>query len=184
VAARRSTKKQSTGIAEKLQTALPRNSMRRVAVGFVLILAVLLPLSLFSAGWSGWGPITGAIATTAGASARMVGIPATVDGNVIHTPTRDLQVDPQCTAVDLLCVFAALVLAYPLKWRLRLIALVLGAIVLQVANIVRLVGVAWVSEFLAGRSFDMVHDYLFEFGMVFVVMMMWAVWLSLARRSA
>jgi exosortase/archaeosortase family protein len=188
VAARRAKPKQQAakrqGIAERLRSVVPRNSVRRVAVVFVLILGVLLPLALFSGGWAGWGPITRTVAGWAGACMRAVGIKATVEGNVILLPSRSLSVDPQCTAVDLLAVYTALVLAYPLRWKMRLLALVLGAVVLQVANIARLVGVAWASEVLVGRSFYVVHDYLFEFGMVFVVLMMWAAWLSFAQRSA
>jgi len=171
------------GLAERLSLALPKNSIRRVAVVFVLILAVLLPISMFSAGWSGWAPVTGAIAAIAGACARFVGLPAVVSGSNIVMPTRTLAVDPQCTAVDLFVVYAALVLAYPLKWKMRLAALAAGAVVLQVFNVLRLIGVAWAAEALNGMQFNLVHDYLFEFGMVFVVMMMWAVWLSLASRQ-
>jgi exosortase/archaeosortase family protein len=95
----------------------------------------------------------------------------------------NLAVDPQCTAVDLLAVYAAMVLAYPLPWRQRVFALAAGAVVLQVANIGRLVGVAWASNVFAGRAFYLVHDYLFQFAMVFVVLITWAVWLTVARRA-
>jgi len=185
MAKRSAHKKQQTRQAGRvLERLLPRNSVHRVAAVFVLLLAVLLPLALFSAGWSGWGPITGAIAATAGAASRLVGLPVVVQGNLMQLPSRTLAVDPQCTAVDLLVVYAALVLAYPIAWKKRLLALATGAAVLEVINIFRLVGVAWASEVLADRQFTLVHDYLFEFGMVFVVMMMWAVALSVAKQNA
>lgn len=168
------------GITEGLRSALSRNSVRGVAVVFVLLLAVLLPLELFSGGWSGWGPITRTVAATAGALSRIVGIDATVDGNIIRLQSRNLAVDPECTAVDLLAIFAALVLAYPLRWTRKLFALATGGIVIELVNIGRLVGVAWASETLGDNQFHVLHDYLFEFGMVFLVMMIWAVWLSLA----
>ena len=177
-------KSKESPVANFVRDFAPRNSVRRVAIIFVVVLGVLLTISLLSGRWSGWVPITNGIAAVAGGTARALGIPATVEGNLIRTPTRTLAVDPQCTAVDLLAVYAALILAYPLKWKMRLVALVVGAIVLQVANIARLVGVAWAAVLVNGRSFDLVHDYLFEFAMVFVVMMMWAVWLTLARRTA
>lgn len=151
---------------------------------FLLILAILLPLSLFSGGWAGWAPITHAVAGAARAGARLLGTDAAVQGNLILLPSRTLEVDPQCTAVDLMAVYAALVLAYPFAWTKRLAALLVGSVMLQVANIVRLVAVAWVAGFLDQRSFMLVHDYLFEFAMVFVVLMMWAVSLSLAKRTS
>lgn len=158
--------------------------MRRVVSVFVLILAVLLPLSLFSGGWSGWLPITHVLAAAAGSASRMAGLDAVVEGSSILLPSRTLVVDPQCTAVDVLIVYVAIVLAYPIAWRKRLLALVTGAAVLQTANLIRLVGVAWASEALSDRAFYLVHDYLFEFGMVFVMLLMWAASLSYARRTA
>jgi exosortase/archaeosortase family protein len=86
--------------------------------------------------------------------------------------------------VTLLVVYLALIFAYPVSTRMRILAIVIGVPFLMVANIARIVAVAVASELLTGRSFYMVHDYLFELAMVFVVMMMWAVWLSLARNNA
>ena len=163
---------------------MPRNSVRRVVLVFVLILAVVLPITMLSTGWQGWGPITGATAAVGGACARILGIEATVEGNLIRLPSRSLSIDPGCTAIPLLAIYIALVLAYPVRWSMRLLAIAVGTPLLLAVNIVRLVGVAWASELLAGRSFYMVHDYLFEVGMVFVALMMWAVWLSFARRPA
>lgn len=176
--------KKRASAAGWLRRTLPKNSPQRVAVAFVAILAVFLPFALFSGGWAGWKPITETIAAAGAAGARAVGIHAIATGNLIVLSTRSLSIDPQCTAVTLLAVYAALVLAYPLRWRDRLIALAVGAIVLQLANVGRLVGVAWASELLADKRFYIVHDYLFEFGMVFLVLLMWVVWLSIARRTA
>lgn len=158
----------------------PRNSVVRIAAVFLAVLALLLPLSMFSAAWTGWAPVTAAIAGTAGALARAVGIHAQVTRNLILLPARTLEVDPECTAVDLFVVYSALVLAYPLRWSVRFIALVAGALAIQLFNLARLVAVAWAAVALSGTEFTLVHDYLFEFGMVFVIMAMWAVLISRA----
>jgi len=155
-----------------------------VAVIFVVIHTAFLSVVSFSGGWSGWRPITGAVAATAGACSRLVGVDAIVEGNVICLPSANLTVDPQCTAVTLLAIYGALVLAYPIAWKTRLLALAAGTVVLQVVNVVRLVGVAWASEVVADKWFYLLHDYLFEFGMVFVVMLMWMAALSIAKRTA
>jgi exosortase/archaeosortase family protein len=168
----------------RLRTLLPRNSVRRVAVTFVLLLAVLLPLTMFSGAWRGWSVLTGATAAVSGAAARGIGLNATVSGSVISLPSRSLVIDIQCTAVALLAIYIALVLAYPVGARMRILAVAVGIPVLVAANIARIVGVAVASEHLVGRTFYMVHDYLFESVMVLVVLMMWAVWLSFARRNA
>ena len=175
--------KKRTAIAEWLHSVLPRNSVKRVVVTYLLILAVLMPPTMTSSSWPVWTPVTHAIALVAGGAARMIGVPAVVTGHLIALPTRTLSVDPACTAFVLFVVFASIVLAYPVRWSLRLIALLLGAIVLQAFNIARLVAVAWAAGVLSGSSFAIMHDYLFEVGMVFVVIAMWAVWLSVVQRT-
>ncbi len=170
--------------ASLIQRTLPARSVRRVVAVFVSLLAVLLTVTNFSGDWAAWTWITSGIAATAGAGARLFGIPATVAGNTILLPSRSLLVEPQCTAATLAVVYTALVVAYPVSWKKRLIALAIGLPLLQVANILRLIGVAYASQLLAGDAFYIVHDYLFEFGMMLVVFVMWAVWLSNARTSA
>ncbi len=180
----RSSKDKQRPLSQRLGTVLPRNSIRRVAVIFVLILVVVLPITMFSDGWQGWDVLTGATATVSGAGARAVGLQATVVGSMIMLPSRSLRIDPQCTAVTLLAVYVALIFAYPVSSRMRLLAILVGVPVLIVANIARIVAVAVAAQFLTGRAFYMVHDYLFELAMVFVVLMMWAVWLSVVRKTA
>jgi exosortase/archaeosortase family protein len=180
----RSSKGKRRSLSALLGAVLPRNSIRRVAVVFVLILAVLLPFTMFSDGWRGWDTLTRATATVSGAGARAVGLQATVVGSMITLPSRSLRIDPGCTAVTLLAVYVALVLAYPVGNRMRLLAILVGVPVLIAANIARIVAVAVAAEFLTGRAFYMVHDYLFELAMVLVVLMMWVVWLSVARKTA
>jgi exosortase/archaeosortase family protein len=181
MASHRGTRKRP-GALQWLQGALPRNSVRRVAVVFVVLLAVSLAVLTLARGWSGWRAITGVTASVGGSSARFFGVNATVTGNLIQLPSRSLSVDPACTAVTLLALYVALVLAYPVSWNMRFLAIAVGTPVLFLANIARLVGVAWASELLTDKPFYLVHDYLFEFGMVFVVMLMWVVWLSFASR--
>ena len=175
--------RRTPNLQTRARTLLPRNSVQRVAVVFVLLLVVMLPLSMFSADWSGWNTITGTTAAMAARSARAVGIDAQVSGSFILLPSRTLAIDPECSAVTLMVVYIALVLAYPLAWHMRLLALLIGIPLLAVANLARIVGVAYASEMLSDRPFYMVHDYLFEVGMLLLVVAMWAVWLSVARTS-
>jgi exosortase/archaeosortase family protein len=183
VSARRS-KDDRKEVPGRIERVLPHNSVRRVAVVFVILLAVFLPLTTLNGAWSGWQAITGETAFFGGTCARSLGINATVVGSVIHLPSRSLLIDTQCTGVTLMAVYIALVLAYPVSWKMRTLAIVAGIPILFAVNIARVVGVAWASELLPGQSFYLVHDYLFEFGMVFAVLMTWAVWLSIVRRTA
>lgn len=166
-----------------VQRLLPARSVRRVVVVFLLLLTVPLSAIPFTGGWTGWIWITSTTARIAGAGARAVGVGATVEGNLILLPSRTLVVDPQCTAFALMAVYTALVLAYPVSRGKRFLALAIGLPLLQIVNMIRIVGAAYASEVLADKSFCIVHDYVFEFGMSFLVFVMWAVWLSSVRRG-
>ena len=164
-----------------LTAVLPKNSLRRVVVLFVILFAALLQLVTSTLNWPVWTAFTSFTADVATKVAQAIGVNAHVTGNLILLPSRTLSVDTQCTAYTLAVLYIALVLAYPLGARTRMLALAVGIPVLFVANITRLTVVAYASERLAERPFMLVHDYLMEFGMVFVLVMLWAVWLSLAR---
>lgn len=172
------------GLAARADRLLPKKSVRRVAAMFLFWLLVLLAPVLVAGGWSGWAPITTWMASTTGAIAALLGVQAQVEGNLIHLGTRSLSVDPACTGAALLAVYSALVLAYPVSRKMKFIALAVGLPTLVLVNFGRLTAVAFLSEMLSGRAFFIVHDYLFEFGMVFSVLIVWAVWLSYAKRSS
>ncbi|MDY0088322.1 MAG: exosortase/archaeosortase family protein [Coriobacteriia bacterium] len=78
----------------------------------------------------------------------------------------------------------AVIVAYPLSVKTRGLALVVGIPVIAVANMVRLVGGALASQYLSSSMFDFLHDYLFKVAMILVVVVLWAVWLQMARVHA
>lgn len=169
-------------ISARFESALPRNSMRRVVVSFALLVAVLVPAVELSASWSGWQRVTGALAVVTGVLARALGMDVVVTEKFVAVPSRVLSVDWACSPIMISTVYAALVLAYPLRWRLRLAALAIGLPVLALANVARLLATTYASEHLPDASFDMVHQQL---GVMttFVAIGLWAVWLSIARRA-
>jgi len=132
------------------------------------------------------GGLQAVMLATARASTALItltGLQATQTGALIHLSNRILAIDTACTAVYLVAMFSARILAYPLKWTSRLLGVLAGAIVILGVNLVRIVAVAHVSIGASAR-FDFIHDYLFQVGMMLVVVMLWATWLKLARRYA
>ena len=164
--------------------ALPPNSIRRVAVVFVLLFLLLLQLITATLAWGGWAVIQSFTAESGAILAKTLGVDAEVSGSLILLPSRTLSVDTQCTGYTLAVLYIALVLAYPLGAKLRVLAIAIGLPLLFLANVGRLAIVAFASERLADQPFQLMHDYLMEFGMVFVLIMIWAVWLALARDRA
>jgi len=166
------------------QAPISRSSVPVIALVFVLIFAVsqtFLAL-LFARGHLDW--LIKATTVLAGNAIAFVGIPATVSGNQITLSNHVLEIVPDCTGISLAALYASLVVAYPLSWRTRLVALAVGMPVIAVANLLRLLAVALASEYLSAQAFDFAHDYLFMGTMVLLVVALWVAWLQMAKTRA
>ncbi len=151
---------------------------------FFLIYAVL-QVALWALVYRGYfDPVQEWTAVVTGACSVATGVPATVAGNEVALQSRILRIDADCTGVTLMMIYTALVLAYPLGWKNKLIGLVFGVAAIFVANLIRLVAVAQLSGPLDDRAFMFVHDYLFKIVMMAVVIAAWALYLAYARRHA
>jgi exosortase/archaeosortase family protein len=151
----------------------------RFVAYFALMVVVIIAVDLLH----GWGSVQLATTRVSAGVASGLGIALSQVGTRIDVGNRILAVDLPCTAVFIIALFSALVLAYPVSWRMRLLGLAAGIPVIVVSNIVRIVAAAGVSVGSPG-AFDFFHDYLFQVGMVMVTVVVWAAWLSVARRNA
>ena len=162
----------------------PDVKLVRVAVTFFIIYA-LLQVVLWALVYRGYfNPVQEWTAWLTGACAVATGVPAQVAGNEVALQSRILRIDADCTGVTLMMIYAALVLAYPLGWKNKLIGLAFGLAAIFVTNLIRLVVVAQLSAPLEERAFMFVHDYLFKIVMMAVVIAAWALYLAYARRHA
>ena len=156
----------------------------RVAVTFFIIYAVL-QAALWALVYRGYfDPVMEWTAVVTGACSVATGVPATVAGDEVALQSRILRIDADCTGVTLMMIYAALVLAYPLGWKNKLVGLTFGIAAIFVTNLIRLIAVAQLSAPLADRAFLFVHDYLFKIVMMAVVISAWALYLAYARRHA
>ena len=162
----------------------PDAGLVKVAVTFVVIFAVMQALVLVLATRGFFEPILNATASFTGACSNATGVPAAVAGNEIALSSRILRIDLDCTGISLMLIYAALVLAYPLSIKRKLIGLGIGIPAIAVFNQLRLLAVAQLSGVLADDVFYFVHDYLFKVLMVAVVIVLWALYLASARRHA
>lgn len=113
-----------------------------------------------------------------------LGIPATLEGTLVHLQNHTLQISIDCTGITIASLYAAVIIAYPLSLRTRGLALVVGLPVIAIANIVRLIGVALTSQYLSAEVFQFAHDYFFKVFMLLVVIGLWIAWLQFARVHA
>lgn len=164
--------------------AARRGSLVAVTLVFVLVFTVFESAIWAVESAGGLLALMDLTTRAAGLLIGWVGIHATLSGNQIFLATRVLEIDVDCTAISIAALYAALVIAYPLSIRTRLLALAVGVPVIAVVNLLRLVAVAVASEHLNPVAFSFAHDYLFKVAMVLVVVALWASWLQIARDNA
>jgi exosortase/archaeosortase family protein len=154
-----------------------------LVVRFGMYFAVFSAAILFADKRGLFGPLQ--IATTAVSQTVVtwLGIAATRSGTLIYLPSRTLAIDLACTAIFIVALYAAIVLAYPVSVPQRLMGIAVGVPIILVGNILRIVAAAEVAQ-VAPRSFTFFHDYLFQVGMVLITVAAWAAWLSMVRRDA
>lgn len=162
----------------------PDAGLLRVALWFFVIYAVLQTTAWYLAFTGYFDSLLEAMASLTGACSNVTGVPATVAGNEIFLATRILRIDLDCTGISLMLIYTALVLAYPLSIKRKLIGLAIGLPVIAVANLIRLTVVAQLSGPLGDKAFLFVHDYLFKVLMMGVVIVLWGLYLASAKRNA
>lgn len=107
---------------------------------------------------------------------HLIPVDSTVDGVLIRADGFSVQIITECSAVFLVVLLTAFVLAYPTSNRNRLLGLAFGVPVILGFNLMRLFFV-----FIAGLKtpefFEATHVYLGQVGMILVVLAVSMAWL-------
>ena len=99
---------------------------------------------------------------------------------IVGFPGGGVAIGAECTAVALFALLVAFVFAFPASARERVLGLSIGAAVLFVANMVRLVSCAYVMRYRPDW-FTFFHEYVWQIGLVGLTLALIAGW---ARRVA
>ena len=99
---------------------------------------------------------------------------------LVSFPGGGFAIGAECTGLAPYALLVAFVLAFPASWRARLLALAGGAVVLLLANSVRLVSCAYVMRYRPDW-FPFIHEYAWQVALVGLTFGLVALW---ARRVA
>ncbi len=112
---------------------------------------------------------------------RAMGEPAEAAGTRVFSPRFAIEVRRGCDAIEPSVLFVAGLLAFPVSWRAKWPAALVGPAILAVLNLVRIV-----SLFLIGAYrpdlFDATHVEVWQIAFVFLTMLLWLAWLRWATR--
>ena len=107
---------------------------------FLLLLALFeFTLLLDSVDKNVIRPLTGGIANVSGSVLAMTERGIRVSGTTITAPCFAVDIHNGCNGVEATLFIVAAVLAFPATWLKRLLGVLIGAAIIQVANLIRVV---------------------------------------------
>jgi exosortase H (IPTLxxWG-CTERM-specific) len=86
-----------------------------------------------------------------------------------------------CNAVNVTLLLWSAIVAFPGRWRPKLVGIVVGGIFLQGLNLVRFISLFYLGQF-SRRWFDLAHGYLWETLLVLDAIVFYWIWLARASR--
>jgi exosortase H (IPTLxxWG-CTERM-specific) len=112
----------------------------------------------------------------------MLGIAATCRGSVIELFSISLDVKFGCNGLEAVMIYSVAVIAFPASWKKKLIGIVAGFAVIQIVNILRIVGLAY-SGIHARDLFEYIHIYLAQGMMIAISLGVFFIYLNYAKST-
>ena len=104
-------------------------------------------------------------------------IPVTAHHNTLQLPHANMIIKFGCNGLEALLIYLAGVLAYPAKWHQKLIYGVIGMIILEIINILRIALLAWTIEHYP-KQFDLMHNYITQSIMIVLAFLLFLLYLQ------
>jgi len=120
-------------------------------------------------------PFTRAIATSSGALLNAMGQHVTVRDTSITSPRFGVNINNGCNGVEAMLILLASIVAFPASMRARGAGLLLGAIVVQVLNAIRIVTLYLLGAYHP-RLFDLFHTAVWQIVIILAAIGFFLVW--------
>jgi archaeosortase B (VPXXXP-CTERM-specific) len=108
---------------------------------------------------------------------QFFGLKATLNANQVSLQSFVLEVVRQCTGLFEVITLLACVLAFPTSLRNKLLGAAMGLPLIYVANILRLVFLAYLGVYNF-PIFEVVHDYILQLTFFSFVIFIWFAWID------
>jgi exosortase H (IPTLxxWG-CTERM-specific) len=111
----------------------------------------------------------------------LVSSQAKLDEDVVSYAGFSVHIVEECTGVYEALIFASAVLAYPTRWRHKLVGLLAGIPAIYAFNLVRIASLLVIGRYQR-QLFDFVHLYFWQGTLILLVSSCWLAWLLLVVR--
>ena len=120
-------------------------------------------------------PFTASIARSSGAILRAFGESATVTGTLIRSPRFAVNINNGCNGVEAMLILLASIVAFPASLKARAIGLLLGALIVQVINYVRIVTLYYLGAYYP-QLFDAFHAAVWQIVIILIAIVFFLIW--------
>ncbi|MBD3299508.1 MAG: exosortase H [candidate division Zixibacteria bacterium] len=119
-----------------------------------------------------------ATAWLVGKTLILLGEDIVISGRFLSGTGFSIQVIEECTGAYEILIFWAAVIAYPSRWRGKLIGLTGGAVALIALNVIRMVFLFMIGQY-RNDWFDFMHTYFWQATLILMITTVWIVWIKL-----
>ena len=120
-------------------------------------------------------PFTAAIARVSASILGLLGQETVMNGTRVYGKSFAVDIENGCNGIEALIIFLSATLSFPAPWKARVTGLVLGAIGIQVVNLIRVVAL-----FLTGvyfpSFFDSSHTVVWQTVVILFAVLLWIFW--------
>jgi exosortase H (IPTLxxWG-CTERM-specific) len=120
-------------------------------------------------------PFTEGIAMASGAVLNAIGQPVTVRGTTISSPRFGVNINNGCNGVEAMLILLASIVAFPATAKARIVGLLLGAVVVQFLNAIRIVSLYLLGVYQP-KLFDLFHTAVWQILIILSAIAFFLVW--------
>lgn len=120
-------------------------------------------------------PFTAGIAKVSGWTLDAIGQDVRMEGTAIHGSRFAVNIRNGCNGVEAMIIFLAAVIAFPAPWRWRIQGLVIGIVVIQLVNLIRVVALYLTGAYWP-KLFDSSHTVIWQTVVILTAVLLWLWW--------
>jgi exosortase H (IPTLxxWG-CTERM-specific) len=120
-------------------------------------------------------PLTGGIAKVSGSILQAMGENVRVAGTTITSSRFGVNINNGCNGVEAMLILLASIVAFPASMKARVVGLLLGAVVVQVLNFIRIITLYLLGAYQP-RLFDLFHTAIWQIVIILAAIGFFLVW--------
>lgn len=108
---------------------------------------------------------------------NILGMEAKASGTSLILTTMTFEIIHECTGIFALMIYFSCTMAYPIKWKNKLIGIAIGFPFIAAMNLVRMIVLVYIAGYHQ-NIFDYVHSYLWQGTFIIFVILIWLLWIE------